>query len=70
VAWRSIRRAVTESGAERDTVVQSLKAAEAALLAWALTGWWWDAPMALLAPWTALFLVQNTVYRSLLSALQ
>ncbi|MFC9843843.1 aromatic acid exporter family protein [Streptomyces sp. NPDC060223] len=68
--WRSIRRAVTESGAERDTAVQSLKAAGAALLAWALAGWWWDAPMALMAPWTALSLVQNTVYRSLLSAFQ
>jgi hypothetical protein len=50
--------------------VQSLKAAGAALLAWAVAGWWWDAPMALMAPWTALFLVQSTVYRSLLSALQ
>ncbi|MFG2260936.1 aromatic acid exporter family protein [Streptomyces mirabilis] len=35
-----------------------------------MAGWWWDAPMALMAPWTALFLVQSTVYRSLLSALQ
>jgi uncharacterized membrane protein YccC len=50
--------------------VQSLKAAGAVLLAWAVAGWWWNAPMALLAPWTALFLVQSTVYRSLLSALQ
>ncbi|MFC8198497.1 aromatic acid exporter family protein [Streptomyces sp. NPDC057298] len=67
---RAVRRCVTQSGTERDTAVQSLKAAGAALLAWALAGWWWDAPMALLAPWTALFLVQSTVYRSLLSALQ
>ncbi|MDQ1040332.1 hypothetical protein QFZ75_006748 [Streptomyces sp. V3I8] len=67
---RSVRRCVTESGPERDTAVQSLKAAGAALLAWAVAGWWWNAPMALLAPWTALFLVQSTVYRSLLSALQ
>ncbi|MFF3486581.1 aromatic acid exporter family protein [Streptomyces sp. NPDC002701] len=67
---RSVRRCVTEAGPERDTAVQSLKAAGAALLAWALAGWWWNAPMALLAPWTALFLVQSTVYRSLLSALQ
>ncbi|WP_221350195.1 FUSC family protein [Streptomyces beigongshangae] len=67
---RSVRRCVTEAGPERDTAVQSLKAAGAALLAWAIAGWWWNAPMALLAPWTALFLVQSTVYRSLLSALQ
>ncbi|UPZ32704.1 aromatic acid exporter family protein [Streptomyces sp. LRE541] len=67
---RSVRRCFTESGPERETAVQSLKAAGAALLAWALAGWWWNAPMALLAPWTALFLVQSTVYRSLLTALQ
>ncbi|MEU9955152.1 aromatic acid exporter family protein [Streptomyces sp. NPDC050982] len=66
----SARRCATEAGPERDTAVQSLKAAGAALLAWAVAGWWWSAPMALLAPWTALFLVQSTVYRSLLSALQ
>ncbi|WP_328497810.1 aromatic acid exporter family protein [Streptomyces sp. NBC_00414] len=67
---RSVRRCFAEAGPERDTAVQSLKAAGAALLAWALAGWWWNAPMALLAPWTALFLVQSTVYRSLLTALQ
>ncbi|WP_328370833.1 aromatic acid exporter family protein [Streptomyces sp. NBC_00445] len=67
---RSVRRCVTARGPERYTTVQSLKTAGAALVAWALAGWWWDAPMALLAPWTALFLVQSTVYRSLLSALQ
>ncbi len=67
---RSIRRAVASPGAERDTAVQSLKAAGAALLAWAVAGWWWNAPLAILAPWTALFLVQSTVYRSLLSAMQ
>ncbi|MGW6025286.1 FUSC family protein [Streptomyces sp. NPDC055214] len=50
--------------------VQSLKAAGAALIAWAVAGWWWDAPMALMAPWTALFLVQNTIYRSLRSGVQ
>ncbi|MGA4847277.1 FUSC family protein [Streptomyces sp. G5(2025)] len=68
--WRSARRAVTTSGPERDTTVQSLKAAGAGVLAWALAGWWWSAPMALLAPWTALFLVQSTVYRSVRSAMQ
>ncbi|MFF6993099.1 FUSC family protein [Streptomyces sp. NPDC010273] len=67
---RSIRRSVTRSGPERYTAVQSLKAAGAALLAWAVTGWWWHAPLALLAPWTALFLMQSTVYRSLVAGLQ
>ncbi|MEU2424736.1 aromatic acid exporter family protein [Streptomyces sp. NPDC007851] len=67
---RSVRRSVTERGPERETAVQSLKAAAAAVIAWALAGWWWHAPFALLAPWTALFLVQDTVYRSLVAALQ
>ncbi|MGW7265220.1 FUSC family protein [Streptomyces sp. NPDC054842] len=67
---RSVRRAFTVAGSERNTAVQSLKAAAAALLAWVVAGWWWEAPMALMAPWTALFLMHNTVYRSLLSALQ
>ncbi|GAA0593073.1 FUSC family protein [Streptomyces crystallinus] len=67
---RSARRALGGAGPERDTAVQAFKAAAAALIAWALAGWWWKAPMALLAPWTALFLVQSTVYRSLKTALQ
>ncbi|MER0443735.1 FUSC family protein [Streptomyces sp. Edi4] len=67
---RSARRALSGPGPERDTAVQALKAAAAALIAWALAGWWWKAPMAMLAPWTALFLVQSTVYRSLKTALQ
>ncbi|MGW2859037.1 FUSC family protein [Streptomyces sp. NPDC001205] len=67
---RSTRRALRGPGPERDTAVQALKAAAAALIAWALAGWWWKAPMALLAPWTAIFLVQSTVYRSLKTALQ
>ncbi|WP_338693841.1 aromatic acid exporter family protein [Streptomyces sp. Q6] len=66
----SAHRAVTSAGPERATAVQALKAAGAALLAWALAGWWWDAPMALLAPWTAVVLVQWTVYRSVRSAVQ
>ncbi|MGW0778486.1 FUSC family protein [Streptomyces sp. NPDC002835] len=68
--WASVRRALTGPGAERDLVVQSLKAAGAAILAWALVGWWWKAPMALMAPWTAVVLVQSTVYRSLRAGAQ
>ncbi|UYQ66128.1 FUSC family protein [Streptomyces peucetius] len=68
--WTSVRRAVTEAGPERDLAVQSLKAAGAAVLAWALVGWWWKAPMALMAPWTAVVLVQSTVYRSLRAGTQ
>ncbi|MEK8174248.1 hypothetical protein NKH77_50455 [Streptomyces sp. M19] len=55
--WRTARIAVRQSGPERDTMVQSLKAAGAAIAAWALTGWWLNAPLALLArgrrwPWS------------------
>ncbi|WP_432075283.1 FUSC family protein [Streptomyces wuyuanensis] len=67
---RSALRAVRGPGSERNTLVQSLKAAAAAVLAWAVTGWWWEAPMALMAPWAAVALVQSTVYRSLVSAVQ
>ncbi|MFD7229181.1 aromatic acid exporter family protein [Streptomyces sp. NPDC059881] len=67
---RSALRAVREPGRERDTLIQSLKAAAAAILAWAVTDWWWESPMALMAPWAAVALVQSTVYRSLVSAVQ
>lgn len=55
---------------DRYQLVQSLKAAAAAALAWALTGWWLAAPMALMAPWAAVALVQGTVYRSVRSAVE
>ncbi|MDQ0988313.1 FUSC family protein [Streptomyces sp. V2I9] len=55
---------------DRPQVVQSLKAAAAAIVAWALTGWWLAAPMALMAPWAAVALVQGTVYRSVRTAAQ
>lgn len=67
---RSVHCAFEEAGPERDTLVQSLKAAMAAIVAWALTGWWLQAPMALLAPWTAVALVCGTVYQSLRMGLQ
>lgn len=70
VVQRSIHSAFEESGPERDTLVQSLKAAAAAIIAWALTGWWLQAPLALLAPWTAVALVSSTVYRSLRTGAQ
>ncbi|MHC3467271.1 FUSC family protein [Streptomyces sp. 7R007] len=60
-AWRG-------PGRERDLVVQSLKSAAAALLAWCVASVWLGDPMALMAPWVALVLVQATVYSSLLRA--
>ncbi|MET9504467.1 aromatic acid exporter family protein [Streptomyces sp. NPDC006622] len=67
---RAARAAVGGPGRERDLVVQSLKAAGAALLAWSVAGLWLGDPMALMAPWVALVLVQATVYGSLRQAAQ
>ncbi|MET9803214.1 aromatic acid exporter family protein [Streptomyces sp. NPDC006368] len=67
---QSSRRALTGPGRERDMAIQSLKAAGAAILAWAVAGWWWQAPLALMAPWTAVALVQSTVYRSVRTGVQ
>ncbi|MFJ9054760.1 aromatic acid exporter family protein [Streptomyces sp. NPDC102409] len=67
---RSASRAVRYPGPERATAVQALKAAGAAMLAWALAAFWIESPMALMAPWTALVLVDSTVYRSLRAGAQ
>ncbi|WP_326685352.1 aromatic acid exporter family protein [Streptomyces microflavus] len=58
------------AGPERDTLVQSLKAAAAAIAAWAVSGWWFQTPMALLAPWTAIAMVGSTVYQSVRTGTQ
>ncbi|MFC8867441.1 aromatic acid exporter family protein [Streptomyces sp. NPDC057148] len=65
---RAVRAAWQGPGRERDLVVQSLKAAGAALIAWAVAGVWLGDPMALMAPWVALVLVQATVYSSVRQA--
>ncbi|MFJ9122199.1 aromatic acid exporter family protein [Streptomyces sp. NPDC102394] len=69
-AARSVRAAWRSPGRERDLVVQSLKAAGAALLAWVVASDGMNDPMALMAPWVALLLVQATVYSSLRQAAQ
>ena len=50
--------------------MQAGKAALAAWVAWAVAGWWLAAPMAFVAPWVAVVLVESTVYRSLAHGLQ
>ncbi|WOX16094.1 aromatic acid exporter family protein (plasmid) [Streptomyces sp. N50] len=50
--------------------MQAGKAAFAACLAWAVAGWWLQAPVAFVAPWMAVVLVESTVYRSLAHGLQ
>ncbi|MFJ8510082.1 aromatic acid exporter family protein [Streptomyces avermitilis] len=67
---RTVRRAWTEPGRERDLMVQAGKATLAACVAWAVAGWWLQAPMAFVAPWVAVVLVESTVYRSLAHGLQ
>ncbi|WP_190196604.1 FUSC family protein [Streptomyces djakartensis] len=59
-AWRG-------PGRQRDLLVQSLKAAAAAVLAWLVGGVWMGDPLALMAPWVALVMVQATVYSSVLT---
>ncbi|MCI0384545.1 aromatic acid exporter family protein [Streptomyces sp. CNQ085] len=72
VSWgaRSLRRARRGPGRERDAVVQSLKAALAAVLAWLAAAWLLPDAFALMAPWVAVVLVQATVYRSVWQGLQ
>ncbi|MFC8512468.1 aromatic acid exporter family protein [Streptomyces sp. NPDC057257] len=69
-AVSALRRVWVGLGPERDLVVQAGKAALAAWVAWAVAGWWLDAPMAFVAPWVAVVLVESTVYRSLAHGLQ
>ncbi|MFF3333927.1 aromatic acid exporter family protein [Streptomyces sp. NPDC002888] len=67
---QAVRSAWAGPGRERDLVVQSLKASGAALLAWYVAGVLLGDPLALMAPWVALVLVQATVYSSLRQAAQ
>ncbi len=65
---RAARAARRGPGRQRDLVVQSLKASAAAILAWLVAGVWMGDPMALMAPWVAVVLVQATVFSSLMQA--
>ncbi|WP_437022879.1 FUSC family protein [Streptomyces sp. enrichment culture] len=67
---RAARAAWSGPGRERDLAVQSLKAAGAGLLAWCIAQVWMGDPMALMAPWVAVVLVQATVYSSVRQATQ
>ena len=75
--WRDVTAAAHGVGRawagpcrERDLVVQAAKAALAAWVAWAVSGWWLHAPVAFVAPWVAVVLVESTVYRSIAHGLQ
>lgn len=69
-AGQTVKRACTGPGRERDLAVQAVKAAMAAWIAWAVAGWWLEAPVAFVAPWVAIVLVESTVYRSVAHGLQ
>lgn len=69
-AVETVRLAWAGPGRERDLVAQAKQAALAAWVAWAVAGWWLAAPMAFVAPWVAVVLVESTVYRSLAHGLQ
>ncbi|MCS0604858.1 hypothetical protein NX794_27120 [Streptomyces sp. LP11] len=69
-AANGVRRAWAGPCRERDLVVQAAKGALAAWVAWAVAGWWLHAPVAFVAPWVALVLVESTVYRSIAHGLQ
>lgn len=69
-AANSVRRAWEGPCRERDLAVQAAKAALAAWVAWAVSGWWLHAPVAFVAPWVAVVLVESTVYRSIAHGLQ
>lgn len=58
------------AGPEREQLIQSGKSAAAALIAWVIAAYLLHSPVALMAPWVALVLVQATVYRSVLKGLQ
>jgi uncharacterized membrane protein YgaE (UPF0421/DUF939 family) len=63
-------RAVRVTGPERAALVQALKATGAAVLAWVVASRLFDFSQPFLAPWSAIFIVDVTVYRSVLSAAQ
>lgn len=69
-AGETARRAWAQPGRERDLAVQAAKAALAACVAWTVAGWWLKAPMAFVAPWVAVVLVESTVFRSIRHGLQ
>ncbi|MEU8350758.1 aromatic acid exporter family protein [Streptomyces sp. NPDC048845] len=67
---RAARNACSGPGRERDLVIQALKAAAAAILAWIVSSWLLADSLALMAPWVAVVLVQATVYRSVAQGVQ
>ncbi|MFC9553977.1 aromatic acid exporter family protein [Rhodococcus sp. NPDC056960] len=58
------------TGPERAALVQAIQATGAAVLAWVVASRIFDFSQPFLAPWSAIFIVEATVYRSVRSAAQ
>ncbi|WP_253766615.1 FUSC family protein [Goodfellowiella coeruleoviolacea] len=69
-APRWLATAVRRPGPERRYLVQAVKSAVAALVAWLIADRWLHLPQPFLAPYSAVFLVHWTVYRSVTNSVQ
>lgn len=65
-----IRRARNTAGHERDVALLLAKSAIAGILSWTLADYVFASPQPTYAPFTALLVVQSTVYRTLLQSVQ
>ncbi|NLU67832.1 FUSC family protein [Streptomyces sp. HNM0574] len=65
-----VRRARDTAGYERDTALLLAKSALAGVVSWAVADGVFASPQATYAPFTALLVVQSTVYRTLLQSAQ
>lgn len=56
---------VRRPGPDREHLIQAFKSAAAALAAWVIAAYLLKSPLALMAPWVALVMVEATIYRSI-----
>jgi hypothetical protein len=68
VRW--VGRAIRDDGIEREALVRAAKTAGAVSLAWLVAGWVLRMPQSFAAPYAAVFVMRETVYRSVASAVQ
>ncbi|HWC79601.1 MAG TPA: aromatic acid exporter family protein [Pseudonocardiaceae bacterium] len=68
VVWA--RRAIAFPGREREVAIQAGKTAVAAVAAWAIAEYLLRFPQPFMAPYAAVFMVNDTVYRSVTTAVQ
>jgi len=68
--WYWLRRAWQFPGREREAILQAVKMAIAAVLAWLVARMLIPSPQSFIAPYTAVFMMSETVYRSVTTAAQ